>query len=416
MPNKPVTIAIVGAGSRGTRYSEYAVAHPDKAKIVAVAEPRDFYRESLVSAHHIQQDNTFKDWNELVGRGKIADAVIIATQDQMHRDPAVKFAELGYDILLEKPMAVTEQHCRDIVNAAESNNVLLSVCHVMRYTKYTCKLKQIIDSGAIGEIISIDQVEPVGYWHYAHSFVRGNWSNLEKSSFMLLTKCCHDIDWLRYIADSRIKKVSSFGSLKYFRKENTPDSAADRCVECPLQSNCPYSALKIYLEKARLGQFDWPNNVITSDLTEQGVLKAITEGPYGRCVYKCDNDVVDHQVVNMLFENQSTATLTMTAFTELTARKTRIFGTKGQLVGDGEKIEHYDFLTDNREVHNTSISDGSILSGHGGGDYEIIKSFVQAVSTGDNSKVLSGPSESLESHLAVFAAERARNNSSVVQL
>ena len=233
---------------------------------------------------------------------------------------------------------------------------------------------------------------------------------------MLLAKSCHDVDWLRYVMGARCTAVSSFGSLKHFRPEERPDGAGDRCLECDVEADCPYSAKKIYLGKLDRGENGWPVNVLTSDLTVEGITEALRTGPYGRCVYACDNDVVDHQVVNMLFEGGRTAAFTMTAFAEMGHRKTYLFGTRGQIYGDGAILRHYDFNTEHTEVIDTEAVDASILGGHGGGDMGLMKSFVSAVAAGDANMILSGPRETLESHLMVFAAERARRESCVVQM
>jgi predicted dehydrogenase len=411
-----VKLIIVGAGSRGSIYAKYAEHHPDQLQIVGVAEPRQFYRERMAATHHIPAERVFDDWRALARQPKLADAVVIATQDKMHTEPAVAFANLGYHILLEKPMAPTIEECHRITDAARANDVILAVGHVLRYTRYTQKVKEIVDSGALGDIVSIQRLEPVGYYHFAHSYVRGNWRNEAQSSFILLAKSCHDLDWIRYIMGERCVEVSSFGNLYHFRKENQPPNAADRCLDCEYEPNCPYSAKKIYLERVRQGETGWPANIITPDLTEAGVMKALREGPYGRCVYACDNDVPDHQVVNMLFESGKTASFTMIAFTEVTHRRTRIFGTRGYLEGNGETLQVLDFLTDEVRTIETSAPSDDALSGHGGGDYYLMKHFVEAVATNDPGKILSGPDESLESHLMVFAAEQARRRGSVEKL
>ncbi|MEN8126228.1 MAG: Gfo/Idh/MocA family oxidoreductase [Planctomycetota bacterium] len=413
---KKVQLFIVGAGNRGFAYAEYARMHPEQAVITGVAEPRDYYRNKMAAEHNIPPEHVFKDWREAVDKEKFADAVIIATQDTQHTDPAVTFSEKGYHMLLEKPMSTRPEECRKITSTVLKNNTIFAVCHVLRYTNYTQRLKEIIASGAIGRIVSMQHLEPVGYWHHAHSFVRGNWRKENEASFMLLAKSCHDIDWIQYIMDSRCTAVSSFGSLMHFRQENKPAKAADRCTECGCEPECPYSAKKIYLSRAQEGNFEWPLDTITSDLTVAGIEKAIETGPYGRCVYACDNDVVDHQVVDMRFENETTVTFTMTAFTEMCDRRTRIFGTKGELYGDGKSIEYYDFLTNQRHKENVSALDGDISSGHGGGDYNLMKNFVTAVAQNDRSRILSGPTETLESHTLIFAAEKARIENCVVSI
>lgn len=410
------TLLIVGAGSRGTGYAEYALEHPDEAKVVGVAEPRDEARRRLASAHDIPSDRVVRDWREMAELPKCADAVVIATQDAMHEEPAVAFARKGYGILLEKPMAPDEGSCRRIVDAVQDAEVLFAVCHVLRYTRYTRALKKLIDDGVIGDVVNVQRLEPVGYWHQAHSFVRGNWRNEAESSSMLLAKCCHDIDWIRHIMGSRCTSIQSFGTLKHFRPGQQPPGAAERCVDCSCESTCPYSARRIYEGRLRQGQTGWPVDIVTDNPTEESLAEALRTGPYGRCVYACDNDVVDNQVVNMAFEGGQTASLTMTAFTEGNHRQTRVFGTRGELTGNGRTIRHFDFLSDHWEEIDTQAGDGSILGGHGGGDEMLMEAFVDAVRHGDPSRILSGPRETLETHLMTFAAEQARTGHRVVDL
>lgn len=412
----PVTLLIVGAGSRGTGYATFAREHPDRAKVAGVAEPRDHYRNAMVEAYDIPAENVFTDWRQAAERDRFADAVLVTTQDSMHADPAVAFADKGYHMLLEKPMAPTEADCRRIIRAVVDNDIIFAVGHVMRYTAYTRAVKALLDAGRIGEVVSIQHFEPVGYWHQAHSFVRGNWGNEARSSFMLLAKSCHDLDWLSYMMGAPCLRVSSFGSLTHFRRENQPAGAADRCLDCAVEGECAYSAKKIYLGRLAEGHTGWPVDVLTPDLTEAGVTEALRTGPYGQCVYACNNDVVDHQVVNMEFAGGRTATFTMTAFNKAGHRKTRIFGTKGEIYGDGTKLHVFDFLTDRTEVIDTACADASILGGHGGGDYGLMSGFIEAVSRGDPTKIISGPAETLESHLMVFAAERARRNGTVEEV
>jgi predicted dehydrogenase len=384
---------------------------------VGVAEPREYFRKRLIERHGIVAENAVTDWRELLARPRFADAVIIAVQDALHLEPAVAFAEKGYDILLEKPMAPDPESCRRIVEAAQAQNNIFAVCHVMRYTNYTQRLKALVASGLIGEVVSIQHLEPVGYWHYAHSFVRGNWRNEAESSFMLLAKSCHDIDWLRYIMGRPCVQVSSFGSLQHFRREAKPVEASEakRCLDCAYESQCPYSAKRFYLERLHRGDRGWPLDVITTDFSELGVLDALRNGPYGRCVYECDNDVVDHQVVNLLYDNGATASFTMIATSETRDRETIIFGTRGELRGNGEKIVHYDFLSGRTEEMTTDGPETG-MAGHGGGDYGVMKAFAAAVARRDPDLILSGPAESLETHLTVFAAERARREGITVRV
>jgi len=421
----PVSLIIIGAGSRGGSFAKFALEQPDLARVVGVAEPRPFYRQKVASLHNIPPENVAEDWKELVDRPKFADAVIIATPDRYHTEPAVAFANRGYAMLLEKPMATNPADCRRIVEAVEQNHILFAVFHDFRYFNYTQRLKEVIDSGLIGEVVSVQHLEPVGYWHYAHSYVRGNWRNEATSSSMLLAKSCHDIDWLRYILGQRCLQVSSFGSLTHFKKSQKPAAAGDalRCLDCAYETQCPYSAKCFYQSRLRQGNLGWPLDVITPVFTEEAVLTALREGPYGRCVYECDNDVVDHQVVNLLYENGATASFTMTGCSEFGDRKTTIFGTRGELRGDLSKLVHYDFLSGETQVIDTTPPDSPHTlgapegaGGHWDGDVNVLKAFMYTVATGDTSRILSGARETLETHLTVFAAEQSRREGRTVEV
>ncbi|MGH3487474.1 MAG: Gfo/Idh/MocA family protein [Actinopolymorphaceae bacterium] len=296
-----------------------------------------------------------------------------------------------------------------LVDAVRAAGVQFGVCHVLRYTPYTRLLKQVVDSGRIGSVMSVQHLEPVGHWHQAHSYVRGNWRREDQASSMLLAKSCHDIDWLRHVIGVPIERVSSFGTLSHFTPTNRPAGAADRCLDCAVETTCAYSAKRIYLGMIGRGHTSWPVHVLTSDLTEDGVTQALRDGPYGRCVYACDNDVVDHQVVALEFAGGITGSFTMTGFSAKGHRRTQIFGTQGSIDGDGEKIGVYDFLTDETEELSVESLGSDAGSGHGGGDAGLMDAFTRALATGDPSFISSGALESLETHLAVFAAERARH-------
>jgi predicted dehydrogenase len=414
----PVTLLIVGAGGRGSTYADYTLTHPAEGVVVGVAEPDPGRRQALMERHKIPATNVYPDWQSALAAPRFADVAVIATQDHMHVEPVEHAAAAGYHLLLEKPMAPDEDGCRRIVAAAAQHGVMLGVCHVLRYTAYTQALRQILDAGTIGEIVSVEHLEPVGYWHQAHSFVRGNWCNEAQSSPMLLAKSCHDVDWLRYVVGLPCEQASSFGSLKHFRREQQPAGAADRCLDCPaeIERRCPYSAKRFYLTQLEEGHTGWPLNVLTPDPTVDTVLEALRDGPYGRCVYASDNNVVDHQVVNFQFAGGVTASFTMTAFTRARGRETRIFGTRGELYGDSQRIRIFDFLTNETTELDTDVaSDGSILSGHGGGDDGLMQAFLAAVSQDNPGLILSGPQESLESHLMVFTAEASRKSGNTVR-
>ena len=406
---QPVTIALAGTGSRGRTFSSFAERYPNRARVVAVADPRTVRREALADQLGVAADRRFDDWRELAALARFADAVIITTPDDEHVGPACRFAELGYHVLLEKPIAPTRAECIEVIDVVEKAGVILAVCHVMRYTAYTDRVREIVASGRLGQLVGIDQLEPIGWWHFAHSYVRGNWRRSDQAGPSILTKCCHDLDWLRYIVGRPAVAVSSRGGQHHFTSANRPAGAADRCLDCAVEPDCPYSAPRLYLgclgdpERER-----WPLSVVTTDLTEPGVRQALRDGPYGRCVYACDNDVADHQVVTIEFEGEVTATLTMSAFTPLGRRRTRIMGTRGFLEGEGQRLTLTDFVTGEVESFDLVHTGVDAGDGHGGGDYGVMSAFLDAVSGGDRSLIRTGPRESLESHLMAFAAERSR--------
>lgn len=411
--SKP-SFVVVGAGCRGVAYTQYVESFPEEGEVVAVCEPVDKVRNAFGDTHGIPSGRRYRDWRDIVNLPKLADAALICTQDAQHKAPAIALAEKGYHLLLEKPMAPDEEDCRAIVDAVNENNVMLAVCHVLRYTDFNRKLKEMIDSGVIGQVRSIQLLEPVGYWHHAHSYVRGNWRNEGLSSPMLLAKSCHDLDLLNYLISDKCTRVSSFGRLSYFTRANQPQGAADRCVDCPaeVEAGCSYSAVRFYL-RDRKRYDEWPVCVLTPDATREAVAEAIENGPYGRCVFACDNDVVDHQVVNLEFEHGANATFTMSAFTRGGGRQIYIMGDRGTLRCDDGGIEHFDFLTDQTTDISPNMGDCQVASGHGGGDFGLMKSFLAAVRESDPSHISSGPQVSLESHLMVFAAEKARRNGTV---
>ncbi|KAK5894398.1 hypothetical protein CesoFtcFv8_011094 [Champsocephalus esox] len=417
----PVRLIVVGAGCRGEIYSSFGSIHPERLKVVGVADPRKFARTKLQQQHNIVDENIFEDWHTMVDREKFADAVAICTPDRLHKEPAVAFAKKGYHVLLEKPMATTAEDCTAIVEACTQSGVMLSVGHVLRYDPVIHHIKELIDAGAIGDVTHIQHLEPVGFWHFAHSFVRGNWRNEEESSFALLAKSCHDIDLIHHWAGARrCLKVTSFGSVSHFGKKDKPAGAGNRCLDCSIEADCPYSARKIYMDRVKQGNTGWPVSVICPNSFPdiESVTEALETGPYGRCVYECDNDVCSNQVVNMEFEGGLTAAFSMVAFTEeICKRKTTIYGSKGELSCDGHEVRVFDFLTQ-RSTKHSPLSGAPrrfmSMSGHGGADYYLMDAFVSAVANNDPSLIRSGPEETLLSHLLVFEAERSRLEGRVV--
>ena len=402
---KQVTAVLVGAGARGQVYAEYARQHPEELRIVAVAEPRQDRRELACRAHGVGPERSFSSWEPLLEKPRMADAALICTLDGLHTAPALAALEKGYHVLLEKPMSNSEAECRAIAAAAERGGRVLCVCHVLRYTPFYATLKRLVDEGAVDEVAALAQIENVGYWHHAHSFVRGNWRSGAVSP-MILQKSCHDMDILLWLVGRRCERVASFGSLRHFDAAHAPKGAPARCLDgCPASGSCPYYAPRIYLTE----NVGWPTDMLTTDLSREGREKALREGPYGRCVYRCDNDVVDRQVVNLEFEGGAVASFAMTAFTTDMARQLKITGTGGQITAD--------MNTGRISLHRLGQADPQVIPveappetnnyGHGGGDYYLMRDFVRAVRQG-GAQMLSSAQASLQGHLICFAAERSR--------
>ncbi len=411
---KKATVIIIGGGGRGTVYARHLLEMKDRVEVIGIAEPRDFFRNRIGDMWDIPAENRFTDWHDLLKRGKFADAVAITTQDRMHLEPALAFADLKYHILIEKPLAPDPEGCRMIAEAANRNGVLLSVCHVLRYSNFTRTLKQLVDEGAVGKVMSVQHLEPVGHWRFAHSYVRGNWRREAESSAVLLAKSIHDLDWISFIVNSECERVSSFGSLMFFNKENKPEGSADRCLECRLEAECPYSAPRFYVNRVRQNIRGAYVEAVIGNPTEKSMLEALKTSPYGRCVFACDNDVVDHQVVNMEFANGATAVFTLAGCSKFGNRRTTVFGSKGELFGDGDKLYYYSYLTG--ETRSVEIPPHIPTDVHGGGDYNLLESFVKAITTGDSSAIVTGADVSLRTHLMVFAAEMSRHEHRVVEM
>ncbi|MDQ0896516.1 MULTISPECIES: Gfo/Idh/MocA family protein [unclassified Paenibacillus] len=408
-----ITIALIGAGQRGVNYAGYAFEHPEELQVVAVAEPNQQRNQKFKWLHALPDEMCFESWEDLLARPKLADAVLICTQDNMHYEPTMKALEAGYHVLLEKPMSPDPLECIRMGERSEQFGRVFSICHVLRYTDFFGTIKTLLNEGAIGQLMSIGHNENVAYWHQAHSFVRGNWRKTAESSPMILAKSCHDLDIILWLAGADCTHVSSFGSLSHFKKENAPEGAPLRCLDgCPVSDQCLYYAPKVYLTD----NVAWPTSAISDDLSLEARTKALQEGPYGKCVYHCDNDVVDHQVVNMEFANEVTAAFTMSAFTNDCSRTLKLMGTKGEIRAAMEKneIEVIDFETGMAKQISLETPGGHI--GHGGGDFGLIRDFIKLVQQGGQGNGLTSAAHSVQSHLMAFAAERSRVDRRVVHM
>lgn len=394
---------VIGAGDRGARaYAPYALDYPNELKIIAVAEPNEERRKKFQHQFSLEDGRCFTNWELLLEEEKVADIAIICTMDRHHYGPTMKALAAGYHVLLEKPMSPNPEECIQMKRAAEKYDRKLSICHVLRYTDFWSTIKNIVSEGTIGDIASIQLNENVEVMHMSHSFVRGNWNNKEKSSPMILQKSCHDMDIINYVMGKNCERVSSYGSLMYFKEENKPKGAPKRCLDgCPAEMECPFHAGRYYLGEGKA----WARK-FTEDDTHDGIIKALQETPYGKCVFQSDNNVVDHQVVNMEFEGGATATFSMCGFTREQTRMVQIMGTKGEIRGrmDENNLSIYDFLT----KHETVIHLDSPTGGHGGGDAGIVRTFLREIKQADSAVSVSSAAVSLRSHLMAFAAEESR--------
>lgn len=421
---KQYSFILIGAGGRGMTYTREMLKMPEKYKLVGVADPLPAKRERCMREYGIPADACYNGWEEILSKPKMADIAVIATMDDLHYAPAMKAIELGYDILLEKPVANTEKECIEIANAAKEKGVRVLVCHVLRYTPFYKKVKSIIKSGMLGEIISIDQVEAIGDVHFTHSYVRGNWHTTKTAAPMLLAKSCHDIDMIQWLMDKPCKKVSSFGDLTYFKPENAPEGAPVRCIDgdCPHKDTCPYNCYKIYVDNKDFAPDVW-KQIFTNmhathpDFTDEERIEVLKKTNFGACVYHAGNDVLDHQVVNMEFEGGGTATLTVNAFNG-GGRFTRVYGTNGELYAfmSAENIYVRTFNDKNRRYIPVMETEESIAGGHGGGDSGIIMDLYDYLTGKEIDFGVSEIGISVYNHLIGFAAEEARQTESIVKL
>ena len=411
--NRQVSVIIIGAGSRGNTYARYAEMFPEAMKVVGVSDILEHRCTYLSDKHGVAPEMRFGHFREVFETGrKLADAVVISTPDDRHYEPCMKALELGYDVLLEKPVAQTEKECKAILAQAHKYGRIVAVCHVLRYSPYFIAMREMVRRGMVGDVVSIQHMEPIQYAHMAHSYVRGNWRNSKETTPIILAKSCHDLDILRWIIDKPCKSIVADGSIYLFKSENAPEGAPRYCTDgCPHADKCPYNAIDIYTKQKRhLNVFDLHGSkdpeLIMSRLLDPAYKS------YARCVFYCDNDQPDHYVSEMVFEDNVTATFTMDAFAPYGGRRTRIMGTMGYIEGDSAQFTVWDFLTRTPKVWNKKISDIPEYkgSGHGGGDLALARDFIEAVAWQDPGRLSSTIDVSIESHVMGFAAERSRKS------
>jgi len=412
-----IEAVLIGAGQRGMEaIGAFAKSFPGELKFVAVAETDKGRLEYFAREHNICPENCFESYEQLLDRPQIAALCFNTTMDKDHLPSALLAFDKGYHIFLEKPMADTPRGCLKIAETAKKNRLMLQICHGMRYTPFYKKVKALLGEGAIGKLVSLSMYENVHYWHFGHSFVRGNWGRVEECGPLILTKCCHDMDLATWLADSEVRKVSSFGSLNYFRQENAPEGSPDRCLDgCPVEKSCPFYAPAQYN-----GDWtDWPVSVISLDKSIEARRKAIEEGPYGRCIFKCGNSAVDNQIVNAEFENDVTLNFAVYANTRNGFRTIRAIGTEGELNGHLEKseISVTRFVPGlYKELQTQTYTTEEVAGGHMGGDTQVIRNFLRCYKENDYENIGRSLEIAVEGHLLSFCAEEARVNGQVIEI
>ena len=397
-----IRIVAIGAGNRTNKYLEYVRQHPDKVKLVGVVELNDIRRKHVAERFGLEASQCYVDYRDFFKASVQADAVMICTPEDMHFEPTMLAIEAGYHVLLEKPIAQTLEECLAIGEAARKKNVLVSVCHVLRYHPYFMKIKELVDSGELGHIISINHRTSVGVDRTAHGFVRGIWRKEAVTNPMLMSKCCHDIDFLLWLTKTPCRKLTSFGSLRWFKEKNAPEGSADRCIDCRVERTCPFSAIDLYrVRRDWIANFDVPQGKTIDEVIED----QLRYGLYGRCVYRCDNDVVDHQIVSMEMESEVTVNFSMDIFTLKDNRETHISLTEGEIDGDETILRVRKFRGATEKVYD--FSDIAHTPFHAGADLAIMADFIDAIRTGRRDLVTS-IERSVESHRICFEAERSR--------
>ncbi len=412
-------VAIIGCGQRGKDiYGKLLATMFQEVKVVGVAEPITKRREEIVSWHEVNERYVFSSYEQLLAEEKFCDAVIICTNDDLHFEPAKMALEKGYHVMLEKPMVNNEEDLLKLQKlATQYENQVFMICHVLRYTPFFTKIKALIEEGAIGRLMTVQHNENIGYYHMAHSFVRGNWRNSDETSPIILAKSCHDLDILNFLVGGRCTHIASFGELSHFKADQRPLGSSDRCLTCDkeIEAACPYSALKLYLKNGG----HWAS-VITEQVDEEGIHEALMSGPYGRCVYECDNNVADHQATVLTYDNGVSVTFNLSAFTHDITRTLKIMGSHGEIrahMGTNEVVLHTFNSGETKTYYPLESSEGHV--GHGGGDSRLLEDFIKAVSYAKEGIAYCPKTtalESIQSHMMAFAAEHARLEKVVVSL
>ncbi len=426
---KQIKAVLVGAGNRGCVYCDYSLIKPEELKIVAVVDLRELARKSACDRYSIPENMAFSSLDEFLDNRVECDIVINATMDEMHYETALKIIGAGYNMLIEKPVTAKKSELLEIKALAEEKGVNVFVCHVLRYTPFYKTIKEIINAGKIGTILTMEMNEHVWIAHFMDSFVRGKWNSEAKcGSGFLLAKSCHDTDLICWLNNStKPVRVMSIGSRSLFTEAMRPKNATDFCYNCPNNDTCLYSAQKIHLEQDLLPFQTWLDmNKPIDTITKEEKVEYLKWHDYGRCAYKSGGDICDRQTLSVEFENGSICSFTMVGGTSKAGRNMHIIGTHGEIEGSTEEgkfiLRTFDrsgdrFWYDEEVIDiNSKIKNSSNYSGHAGGDYAIMNELC-AYLNGDKSSIsITSIDDSINGHLLVYAAEESRKTKTSVDV
>jgi hypothetical protein len=406
---RTIHAVIIGAGARGNRvFAELMRSHDIGWRVSAVVEPNDARRERFRQTHGLEPERAFASLDALLLSGRQGDVAFVCSPDVTHYSICAAVSAAGYDVLLEKPIATSLPDCLALIDVQRTHRNDIFVAHVLRYSPFFLTIKRIIASGEYGAVRNLRLAENVGHWHFAHSYVRGSWRRRDESGPIVLTKCSHDLDLIAWLMDSqRPAFVSSFGTVGYFHAANAPAGAAARCVECPLQDTCLYSATRFYVHD----EPGWPFDVVTPvPGTVEERRHAIETGPYGRCVWHSDNDVCDNQTVNIQFESGAHAWFGMYALTADNTRRITVLMDGAELVGDLHRGEITVFELSGQKdlLRQRVIPLGAAEDHHGGGDLALLRTLHEYLTAGTHREIMTSLESSLASHVLAFLADESR--------
>jgi len=402
-------VAVIGAGMRGRHLAEQLGSCRPATQVVAVAEPNEERRRRFAQTHGLTNCAQFASWEALCEGSMEFGAAIIATMDNQHAGPALACLRRGCHILIEKPLADTFEDCLAIEKTQRETGLVVSVCHTLRYVNAFRRVKEIVATGVLGRLIHVAHVEAIGHLRFTHNYVRGRWAKEANNTFLLLHKCSHDVDFVAWIVDEPCIRVSSFGCLTYFSPSNAPEGSGKRCLDgCQVHDTCLYSALRLYVDGDLTGRIE----DLGDTHSREARLEAVRHGPFGFCVWRAGNDVVDHQVVSMAFASGATATCTLSGYSATHGRRTRLQGTEGELLFEEatERITIKRFADTEPESIHMQRPDSYHPE-----DRDIVANWLSAIH-GSSAGAVVDAREAMETHSIVFAAERSRKEKRTVEM